>query len=241
MTAASPMQTSSPLTKSVITLWGVGGERARQLQKLGIRSVEDLLLHRPRRYEDRRKFRPIAELQPGELMLTRGSVVALGVKRYRKGTKSVFELVLDDGTARVHCRWWNLPFMEKYFQTGDEVVVFGKILSLKPRTMDHPETEVVEGGEERFIHFNRITPIYPLTEELPQRWLRGVIWRTLEQYESKIGEGYQVKGARAPLPAAPKRSEGGTPDTSFPPRARAIRMLHFPEALEDSELGRRRL
>src|SRR5262245_50494077 len=232
MTAASPMQTSSPLTKSVITLWGVGGERARQLQKLGIRSVEDLLLHRPRRYEDRRKFRPIAELQPGELMLTRGSVVALGVKRYRKGTKSVFELILDDGTARLHCRWWNLPFMEKYFQTGDEVVVFGKILSLKPRTMDHPETEVVEGGEERFIHFNRITPIYPLTEGLPQRWLRGLIWRTLEQYESKIAEGYDVTSARCQVSgvrskAARESPEAShlTPDTSFPPRASAIRML----------------
>jgi RecG-like helicase len=49
----------------------------------------------------------------------------------------------------------------------------------KPRTMDHPETEVIEGGEESFIHINRIAPIYPLTEGLPQRWLRGLIWQTL--------------------------------------------------------------
>jgi ATP-dependent DNA helicase RecG len=234
MTAAPTTPTGSPLAKPVITLWGVGAERARQLHKLGIASVEDLLLHRPRRYEDRRRFRPIGELQTGELMLTRGSVVALGVKHFRKGTKSVFELILDDGTARLHCRWWNLPFMEKYFQTGDEVVVFGKLLSLKPRTMDHPETEVVEAGEERFIHFNRITPIYPLTEGLPQRWLRGLIWRTLEQFGTKIPE------PKIPEPkfGVPK---GGTSNLLFLPRVEAIRRLHFPETMEDVERARRRL
>ncbi len=36
------------------------------------------------------------------------------MKRFRGGSKSVFELILDDGSARLHCRWWNLPFMEKY-------------------------------------------------------------------------------------------------------------------------------
>jgi ATP-dependent DNA helicase RecG len=182
----------SPLAVPVTTLWGVGGERERQLAKLEVTTIEDLLLHRPRRYEDRRNFRPIAKLQIGEPALTRGTAVALGTKTYRKGTKSVFELILEDDSGRLHCRWWNLPFMEKYFEVGDEVVVFGKPLSLKPRTMDHPETEVIEGGEERFIHFNRIVPVYPLTEGLPQRWLRGLIWRTLEKCERHITEPFGV-------------------------------------------------
>ena len=46
--------------------------------------------------------------------------------RRLRGGRSVFELILDDGSGRLHCRWWNLPFMQKYFKTGDEVVVFGK-------------------------------------------------------------------------------------------------------------------
>src|SRR5688572_9659363 len=173
MTPPERSTSVSPLAVPVTALWGVGGERARQLAKLEITTVENLWLHRPRRYEDRRHFRPIAALQLAEPALTRGKVVALGTKSFRKGTKSVFELVLDDGATRLHCRWWNLSFMEKYFEVGDEVVVFGKPLLLKPPTMDHPETEVIEGGEESFVHFNRIVPIYPLTEGLPQRWLRG--------------------------------------------------------------------
>src|ERR1035437_5779869 len=188
MTPAPPNPTTSPLARPVASLRGVGPERAAQLARLGILTVEDLLLHRPRRYEDRRHFRPIAGLRLDEPATTRGNIVALGLKRFRHGQKSVFEIILDDGAARLHCRWWNLPFMEKYFAVGDEVIVFGKPVGLKPRTMDHPETEVVEEGEEQFIHFNRLTPIYPLTEGLPQRWLRSLIWRTLTQLEGQIPE-----------------------------------------------------
>ncbi|HEX7469890.1 MAG TPA: ATP-dependent DNA helicase RecG [Verrucomicrobiae bacterium] len=239
----------SPLKTPVTALWGVGVERAQQLARRCIVSVEDLLLHRPRRYEDRRNFRPIAQLQLDEPALTRGTVVACGLKRFRGGSKSVFELILDDGSARLHCRWWNLPFMQNYFAVGDEVVVFGKPLSLKPRTLDHPETEVVEGGEENFIHFNRIVPIYPLTEGLPQRWLRGLLWRTLEKFELHIVEPWscappanKVGQASSLSPARGKSSDcqaGCLP--YFPIRANAIRMIHFPEELTDVEIARQRL
>ena len=208
----------------ITSLWGVGAERAAQLARLEILTIEDLLLHRPKRYEDRRHFRKICELTKDEPFTARGKIVALGLKRFRGGQKSVLEIILDDGSARLHCRWWNLPFMENYFAMGDEVFVFGKLKEAKPRTMDHPETEVIEGGEESFIHINRIAPVYPLTEGLPQRWLRGLVWRTLEKFETEIAE--------------PKPS----PDLKyFPTRSNAVLMVHFPEALTDVEFARRRL
>ncbi|MGO8927269.1 MAG: ATP-dependent DNA helicase RecG [Limisphaerales bacterium] len=228
MTATAPNQHIPPLARPVTALHGVGPERAAQLARLEIRTVEDLLLHRPRRYEDRRQLLPIAQLQLGEAVTTRGTVVALGVKWFKKHSKSIFELILDDGTARLHCRWWNLPFMEKYFAVGNEVIVFGKPVQLKPRTMDHPETEVVEDGEDPIIHFSRLTPVYPLTEALPQRWLRSLIWRTLTRLEGQIPEPWP-EGARLQL-ARP-----------YPTRAQAIRMLHFPETQADTEVARRRL
>jgi ATP-dependent DNA helicase RecG len=219
-----PENKIAPLKNPVTSLWGVGAERAAQLARLEIFTVEDLLLHRPKRYEDRRHFRKISELTKDEPFTARGKIVALGLKRFRGGNKSVFEIILDDGSARLHCRWWNLPFMENYFAMGDEVFVFGKLKETKSRTMDHPETEVIEPGEESFIHINRIAPVYPLTEGLPQRWLRGLIWRTLEKFEKKIAE---------PNPA---------PDLKFfPTRTNAIRMIHFPEELTDLEIARRRL
>lgn len=230
MTAATSQPPASPLARSVTSLFGVGPERAALLSRLDIHTIEDLLLHRPRRYEDRQNLLKIAQLQLREPASTHGKIVALGTKWFKHHTKSIFEIILDDGTARLHCRWWNLPYMEKYFSVGTEVLVFGKPNLLKPRTIDHPETEVLEGGEENFIHLNRITPIYPLTEGLGQRWLRALIWRTLQAFESKIHDPWPIElhVRQASAPALPSRSQ-------------AIRHTHFPDSSEQIELARKRL
>src|SRR4051812_20860652 len=112
MPSAHSITLESPLT----TLAGIGPERTAQLARLGVKTIHDLLLLAPRRYEDRRHLLSIRELRVGESGTTRGRIVAQGLKTFRQRSKSVFEIVLDDGTARLHCRWWNLPFMEKYFQ-----------------------------------------------------------------------------------------------------------------------------
>jgi ATP-dependent DNA helicase RecG len=255
MPDASVNSTVSPLDQAVTVLRGVGKDRAAQLEKLRLRTVGDLLLHRPRRYEDRRHFRMMRELSTDEPALARGVVAAMGLKRFRRGTKSVFELILEDGSGRLHCRWWNLPFMGHYFAVGDEVLVFGKLSGLKPRSMDHPETEVVQADEESTIHMNRIVPVYPLTEGLPQRWLRGLIRRTLERHERDVVEPLNVRQAssRSPNSAQAASEQDGASDSSkdattssmtgWKPvlRSRAIHLLHCPETLEDTEIARQRL
>src|ERR1019366_3027851 len=153
--------------------------------------------------------------------------------------------------------------MQNYFTMGDEVFVYGKLSETKPRVMTHPETEVIEGGEESFIHINRIAPVYPLTEGLPQRWLRGLIWRTLEKFENQIVEPWQgalpgaakarqasrLSGERE-LPASKGNNAKSTSKAAdeqagrlpyFPERANAVRMIHFPEELTDVEIARQRL
>jgi ATP-dependent DNA helicase RecG len=120
--------------------------------------------------------------------------------------------------------------MEKYFAVGDEVIVFGKPVSLRPRTIDHPDTEVVERGEEDFIHFSRLTPVYPLTEGLPQRWLRSLLWRTLRSVEKDLRDAKDASAVDRLVATV-----------GLPARAKAIHMLHFPEAETDTELARRRL
>ena len=114
--AAPANQNVSSLIQPVTALWGVGAERAKLLAKLNIFTVEDLLLHKPRRYEDRRKFLAIRDLRLKETATVRGKIVAAGMKSWKKGSRSMFECVLDDGTALLHCRWWQAqPWMEDYF------------------------------------------------------------------------------------------------------------------------------
>lgn len=226
MTVPPANQNASPLTQPVTALWGVGIERAKLLARLNIFTVEDLLLHKPRRYEDRRRFLSIRDLKVKETATVRGEIVAAGIKRFKKGTRAMFECVLDDGTARLHLRWWQAQsWMPDYFAVGREFVVFGKPDSLKPRTMDHPETELVEPDDDEFVHVNRIAPIHPLTEGLTARVMRTLVWRALEKFEHDIAE-----------PSLPK------PGTlHIPSRASAVRMIQFPEEFSDVEIARHRL
>lgn len=238
MTATSANEKPSPLVQSVSTVWGVGAERAKLLARLNIFTVEDLLLHKPRRYEDRRKFLAIRDLKVKETATARGKIVAAGMKRWKKGTRAMFECVFDDGTALLHCRWWQgQPWMEDYFAVGREFVVFGKVESLRPRTIDHPESELVEPDDDEFIHVNRIAPIHPLTEGLTARVMRTLVWRALEKFEGEIAEPFVVP----PLGGNDKREppKGGT--TNLPLRANAVRMIQFPEEFSDVEIARRRL
>lgn len=242
MSATSVPTPESPLTAPVSRLWGVGPERFKQLERLKVYTIEDLLLHQPRRYEDRRKFLTIAELRLKEAATVRGKIIAAGTKTWRKGTRGLFECILDDGTARLHCRWWQAySWMTDYYAVGREFLVFGKAESLRPRTMDHPETEPIEPGEDEFIHVNRIVPIHPLTEGLTARVLRSLVWRALEQFESKITESELAQRARQRAAGNPRAANASMLLDSLPARANAVRMIHFPEELADVEIARQRL
>jgi ATP-dependent DNA helicase RecG len=242
--AAPANQNISPLTQPVTALWGVGSERAKLLVRLNIFTVEDLLLHKPRRYEDRRKFSSIRDLRAKETATVRGKIVAAGIKRWKKGTRSMFECVFDDGTALLHCRWWQAqPWMEDYFAVNREFVVFGKVESLRPRTIDHPETELVEPEDDEFIHVNRIAPIHPLTEGLTARVMRTLVWRALEKFDGDIAEPYEagrVTPSAPPVEAEKRRAWSDAP-YPLPTRASAVRMIQFPEEFSDVEIARRRL
>ena len=93
-----------PLLRPLGQLSGVGPERAGLLQRLDLHTVSDLLLHRPRRYEDRRHFQWIARMFLGEASLFRGRIMAAGTSRYRGGRRSLFQLIIDDDTGRLHSR-----------------------------------------------------------------------------------------------------------------------------------------
>ncbi len=224
-TAAVSEPTANPLDQPVAALSGVGGERASRLVKLDIRTVGDLLWHGPRRYEDRNQPHEAKSLAQGDDATVAGTIVAAGVKRMRYG-KNLFEFILDDGTARLHCRWWNMPYMERYYKNGDFVHVHGKIKGQKPRTMNHPEAEVSEEGEE-FIHLKRIVPVYRLTDGIKQRWLRGVLWHAVEQFAE------QAPDTNAELLARD--------DSHWLPLPEAFKTAHFPDDFSQIELARERL
>ena len=160
------------------------------LRRLGIETVEDLLTHYPRRHEDRHQFPEFPREESESPICLCGEVIKTSLRRFG-GWKKIFEATLQEPNANalsqpLVCRWFNLHYVQKMIATGQRLVVFGKPRLRGNRIcMDHPEFEVIENDEEISIHFRRITPIYPATEGLSQRALRGIIYRILQHLDDE--------------------------------------------------------
>jgi RecG-like helicase/REP element-mobilizing transposase RayT len=202
--------------------------RLLALRRLGIETAEDLLTHFPRRHEDRTEFPQFPREETDAPICLCGEVIQTSLRRFG-GWKKIFEATLEESQPNalsepLVCRWFNLHYVQKMIATGQRIVVFGKPrLRGKRICMDHPEFEVIENDEEMSIHFRRITPIYPATEGLSQRALRGIIYRVLQEFPDA--------GWQPIAPTSLVRDE----------RSDAIRTIHFPGSWEARDAAREHL
>lgn len=187
------------------------------LEKLDYATVGDLLLHYPRRYEDRREFDRFPSGPTEGALCLHGEVT--DAKLRFAGRKRFFEATIEQAGAGalsspVICRWFNMPYISKIIATGQQLVAYGKVKqSGKRLVIDHPEFEVVDpDSDETSIHLGRITPVYGLREGIGQRPLRTLLYRCLEQLDdSSVAEFFDP-------------DEAGFPGWT---RSRALREIHF--------------
>jgi RecG-like helicase/REP element-mobilizing transposase RayT len=202
--------------------------RLTALGRLGLETVDDLVTHFPRRHEDRREFNHFPREESDFPVCLCGEVVQTQLRRFG-GWKKIFEATLQESDANVLspplvCRWFNMHYVQKMIATGQRLVVFGKPrLRGQRMCMEHPEFEVIENDEEISIHFRRITPVYPATEGLSQRVLRGLIFRALDDLEDDSVETL--------LPGA----------VNLGARNEALHQIHFPESQAQLEAARKHL
>ncbi len=212
-----------PLLSPVQYLKGVGPLRAEQLDRLGVHTIEDLLYHRPHRYEDRSHIATIATLVPGQKQTTQGVVVAVSERRH--GTYQ-FQAALSDETGVLHAVWFGQRYLRQVIRRGARVIVFGKVERLGKLHMTVEDFELLTGDEDDTLHTARIVPLHPATEGLSPRMLRAIVHQALEHYLDTVVEI---------LPTELRDRHG------FLGIREAIRSLHFPTYRGEEEAGRRRL
>lgn len=216
---------SKDLRNNVQYLKGVGPKRAKLLARLGIGTAEDLLYYFPRDYQDRRLISSIRSLREDQFVTIRGEVLAKSLSRTRSG-KKIFSLVVDDGSGRIPCVWFNQPYLDNLFQPGEEAVFTGRVQRYRMLQLSNPEYEKVSQSETRLNQAGRIIPVYPLTEGLNQKTLRSLIERTLEEF----------------LPALPELlPESLRERWEVIPLREAIREIHYPTGKIGLEAARKRL
>jgi ATP-dependent DNA helicase RecG len=194
---------------------GVGPQRAQALEKLGVRTAFDLLLHVPMRYEDRRSFARVGELRPGMKVSVSGEIAVAGLRRARRMT--IYEVRLDDGSGRLKAVFFNQPYLRETLARGKKVVLYGLVerdaLGSRLLVMRSPQYEVVEGDEHGGIHTGRIVPVYEKLGPLTVKPLRRVLLHLAGQVPLSLED---------PLPPDVRQRLGVVP------RAEALRRVHLP-------------
>ncbi len=219
-TPSPPAALDAPLT----VLQGVGPRHARMLAHLGLHTLGDLLYYFPRRYEDYTQLKPIKNLWVNEQVTVIGTIQSVEGRSLREGKIHLVEAILNDGTGALRLAWFNQPWMVNRVKVGDHVSVSGKIDQYLGRlVMNNPE---IESLEIEHLHTNRIVPVYSLTANLRQKWLRRIMNQVIPYWAVRVPD---------PLPAWIRQA------ADLMPLGEALRQAHFPDSHAELKRARQRL
>lgn len=212
------------LHQPITALSGIGERRAALFEKLGIRTVADLLEYYPRGYEDRSRFSSIGQLSDGDKVSVDAVVMTPATPLpVRKGLQ-MHQVTVSDGTGTLNLTFFNNPFAAKRLCRGERYFFYGKVSVMGGRKrMTNP---ICEPSVDDPKQSGRIMPLYPLTAGLSQWNLQNAAREALERLE---------EAAPDPLPSE-LRQTYNLPRIHF-----ALQNIHFPESADSLNRARRRL
>ena len=201
-------------TLAITRLKGVGPQLAEKLDKLGIRTLQDLLFHLPSRYEDRTRIVPMGSLVPGQSAVVEGEIEHSEIAFRGRRT---WLLRIADGTGSLTLRFFYFSNTQsKSAQRGQRVRAFGEVRRGK-HTLEiiHPEYRVQRDQAEGVIE-ESLTPVYPLTDGVTQGRLRALTTQALNMLK------------RGRLRLAELIDAGMLPDAQHPSLVDALLYVHRP-------------
>ncbi|NMC78672.1 MAG: ATP-dependent DNA helicase RecG [Chloroflexi bacterium] len=211
---------NAPLT----VLPGIGKRQAQTLTNLGLQTLGDLLYYFPRRYDDYSRLTPINRLNYGDECTIIAGVQSSSTRPVSGGRYQLTEVVVSDGTGFLRLTWFNQPWIKNQLKAGDQIVFSGKVdMYLGRLVMTNPEWEPLDQQQ---LHTNRIVPVYPLTAHISQRWLRKIMYQTVNFWASRMADF---------LPQSVRQN------AQLLDLGTALQQVHFPDSLEMLKAGRSRL
>ena len=218
------------LDSDVQFIKGVGPRRASLFGSRGIRTVEDLLLHIPRTYQDRANFIPLASLRIGEDAAIHARVYRSRILTTRTRGR-ILDVILTDGSSFAHAKWFHGSYLQtRDFNAGRELVLFGRVDFDRYESkfvFFNPEFELLDNTDQTTsLDIGRIVPIYEETAGITSRQFRRIIAAALGDLSKDIPD---------PLPDEILKAHG------FPDLRTSLHRIHFPERDDNlDQLNQRR-
>jgi ATP-dependent DNA helicase RecG len=222
------------LERPLTSLLGIGARRAELLERRGLRTVCDLLLHLPTRYEDRRSLVKVAELDVGRraTFLARVLLCDFAPRRGKGGRfRRVFRAVVEDETGHVTLKWFHGGEMvQERLRKGASLLVTGDVRRYRfSKEILHPEIESVDDGAGpealELESLRQIVPVYGGPEAIPARAMRRYAKQAVETHADLIPSHLPGELAR---------------QRELPEVSQALREIHAPSAEADLDALRRR-
>lgn len=209
------------LQAKVADLFMVGPIYAKRLEKLNIKTVEDLLYHFPFRYEDYSLISPVNKVQPGETVTIKGTIVEIKNQYTRHGRK-IQKAQVSDNSGQMEIIWFNQPFLIKILKVGENYRFSGKIDWFgRKKIMLSPDYESTASE----IHTGRLVPVYHETYGISSKWLRSRISWLIKQMKSPLTDF---------LPETIGKKQ------RLEDFNQALRSIHFPKDMPAAEKARER-
>ena len=171
------------LTDSIQTLPGIGPKKAQLFANLGITTLQELLQHYPRDYEDRTRIVPIMDLEPGTPACFIASVISTpqtnSIPKPGRKRLEVTKVTVADHTARLHLTFFNAGYTASRLVRGEQYCFYGTLEGdFLGYAMTNPLFEPLSGAGNLT---RRIMPIYPLTAGLTNKAVSQAVQLALER------------------------------------------------------------
>jgi len=198
-------------------------KRAIALRKIGIETLEDLLMFFPHRYVDRTRIQSIGTLSGrGETTTVAGRVMRIDEKG--QGGKKRLEVIIEDHSGTIKGVWFRgSGYFKKIFKIGGYVSFFGTIKRFGDTlSMAHPEVESLK-SEREITRLQRITPVYPSTADFSKSYITH---KLIHSWVSKIIDEHN---------SVEFIPEEILLEYAFPNRHSSFRMIHNPKTMDEPD------
>lgn len=166
------------LTDTIQYVKGIGPKKKEEMNRLGIRTVYDLLTWFPRTYEDQSVLTKIANLKPGERATAAGVILSVSERQGGRRGMTILTALIGDGSGFLQVTWFNQKFLKKKLKTGKRVFVSGKAAyaygGQGQFSMSQLSGFQILEQDDTPEDMTGILPVYPATEHLNQKFFRKV-------------------------------------------------------------------